>query len=73
MSNLVSGFVGKKEAAAEKPVSVFNADLERHIKDTRDALDSLLAAECLTCGRYLIDMITMPFDVDEKVRKEWEI
>jgi len=69
----IVNFVGKKDQIVEKKITYVNTELERHIKDTRDALDSLLAAECLTCGRYLIDMITMPFDVDDKVRREWEI
>jgi hypothetical protein len=73
MLTVMNAFVGKKDTQIDRTVQYMNTDLEKQIRETRDQLDSLLAAECLTCGRYLIDMITMPFDVDKKVKDEWEV
>jgi len=48
-------------------------ELEKNLKDEKDKLDHLLSSECLACGTYWIETITLPLDNDEKLRKEWDL
>jgi len=66
-------FLKKDSAPTGRTGSQVNAELEKQIKETRERLDFLLAGECLSCGRYLIETITLGFDLDDRVRREWEI
>jgi len=50
-----------------------NLQLEKQIKQIKERLDFLLAGECLSCGRYLIETIDLGFEEDDKRRDEWEI
>lgn len=45
---------------------------EMELKNKKNEIDGILAAECLYCGPGIVDTITLPFDNDN-LRNSWKI
>lgn len=53
------------------PTSV--VDLEKSIKEKKKRVDFLLASDCLSCGKYLVDTIPKGLAKNVRLRDEWDI
>ncbi len=45
---------------------------EAELRNLKNQIDSILAAECLYCGPSIVDTIIMPFE-NENLKESWKI